>query len=282
MNFADLSIGFVGGGNMAQAILSGLIESGHSASRLCVGDPDPDRLRAVNGLNNDISVAEDNEAAGRSEVVVLAVKPQVMAEAITSLRTRAEGLSGLFVSVAAGCTLASLREWVGHGPALVRAMPNQPALMGRGMTAMAAEPGLDEAARLRATYIMEAIGKALWLDDESLVDAATAISGSGPAYFYLLMEIMEESARRMGFDEVTARELTRQTAAGAAACALSELGDTAELRRRVTSPGGTTAAALEVMEQGQIRALVSEAIQAAQLRAAELGAGSDDDTVQGG
>ena len=267
----QLSVGFVGGGNMAQAIIAGLVRAGHDPNQIRVGDPDQSQHAQINRLAPGAQVSTENEPSLTASVCVVAVKPQQVQQVLSGLTSMGGAGSQLFISVAAGCTLGAMRAWLGHGPVLIRAMPNQPALVGQGMTALVGEPGLDTQAREISSYVMEATGEILWLNDETLMDAATAISGSGPAYFYLLMEVLENTAREMGFDPVSARQLTRQTAAGAAACALDESGDVAELRHRVTSPGGTTEAALKTMQQGNLTGIVANALEAARLRAAELG-----------
>jgi pyrroline-5-carboxylate reductase len=180
----------------------------------------------------------------------------------------------LVISIAAGITLASLARALGTGAPAVRVMPNQPALIGEGMSVLVASPAATAAHKAQAIYIAEATGRALWISDESLMDAVTAVSGSGPAYFYLLMEIMEESAVELGLPPEVARTLVRQTALGAARAAGSADGTLAALRASVTSPGGTTAAALAVLDQAGISEIVKRALVAARDRGAALGRAS--------
>jgi pyrroline-5-carboxylate reductase len=202
-----------------------------------------------------------------ADVLVLAVKPQVMVDVADGLNLRD---NTLLVSIAAGITLNSLRNWFGHF-AIVRIMPNQPALVGQGVSGLACDDTVSDEARAQANYIATAIGTAIWLKDESYMDAITAVSGSGPAYFYLLMELMAECATDYGFDPSTARQLAVQTALGAAQLAASDTTELAELRRRVTSPGGTTAAALQAFKDGGINELVHAALDAARDRSQQLG-----------
>ena len=188
-DYGEISIGFVGGGNMAQAIIRGLLKAGHSASRLSVADPSGEQRNAVTAINGAINVAEDiTELAGRCDLLVLAVKPQIMADVASVLGQQERPTQQIIVSVAAGITLASLRSWFGDNAAIIRVMPNQPALSGEGMSGLCATAAVDSTGRTQADYLMSATGKAAWFDDESLMDAVTAISGSGPAYFYLCME----------------------------------------------------------------------------------------------
>jgi pyrroline-5-carboxylate reductase len=270
----DIRIGFIGGGNMAQAIIRGLIQAGHPAGTISVADPDTNQRSGVASLHADIGLAEDNiSVAGAADVLVLAVKPQIMAEVVAPLGQAERPVSQVVISVAAGITLASMQEWLGADAALVRVMPNQPALVGAGMSGLCANAGVSESGRDAAAYVMEATGRTIWFDDEALMDAVTAVSGSGPAYFYLVMEIMQEVAEEFGFDTATARLLATQTAFGAGSVAADSNEALADLRSRVTSPGGTTAAALESLEAAGIRDMFRTALQAARQRSIELGRG---------
>ena len=272
MDTNELSIGFIGGGNMAQAIIRGLLAAGHSAQRLHVADPSSEQQAAVRSLSSGINLQDDNaELAGLCDVLVLAVKPQILPDVAQALPHAARPPSQLVISVAAGITMASLRRRFGNASRIVRVMPNTPALIGAGMSGLYAGNDLDSIARGWADYVMEATGDTLWVADESLIDAVTAISGSGPAYFFLIIEAMQDVARELGFDEQQARLLTTRTAAGAGLLAAASDESAATLRERVTSPGGTTAAALEQLEQSDIRAIFRKALIAARDRAIELG-----------
>lgn len=265
-------VGFIGGGNMARAIVTGLLSAGHRPDCLRVADPSDAQRNEMQSLDGKLQVSSDNLAVAESaEVLVLAVKPQLMQAVVTGLRQAARPPAQLVMSIAAGITLASLREWLNAEGALVRAMPNQPALVGAGMSVLIASGATSEAQRQQAQYVAEAMGRARWIDDEDLMDAVTAISGSGPAYFYLLMEIMEDCAREMGLPPELARTLPRETAFGAGRVAREARSEVAELRSSVTSPGGTTAAALAVLESADFRAIFRRALQAARDRSAHLG-----------
>jgi len=271
-DYGEVNIGFVGGGNMAQAIIRGLLRAGHSASRLSVADPSDEQRKAVAAINAAIRLTEDGtELAGRCDLLVLAVKPQIMGDVATMLGQQERPAQQIIVSVAAGVTLESLRSWFGNNAAIIRVMPNQPALAGEGMSGLCATATVDNTGRAAADYLMSATGKAAWFDDESLMDAVTAISGSGPAYFYLCMEIMQDVAREFGFTADIARLLSTQTALGAATVASHSADDLAALRKQVTSPGGTTAAALSTLEEAGIRDIFRKALIAARDRSVELG-----------
>lgn len=264
-------IGFIGGGNMAQAIIRGLLDAGHMPERLMVSDPSAEQRDALQQISRNIHVGNDNdELAITCDVLVLAVKPQILAEVALALPTDDRPTNQLIISIAAGITINALRGWLGDGPRLVRVMPNTPALIGAGMSGLYADD-IDSIARGVAEYIMAAAGEILWVQDEALIDAVTAVSGSGPAYFFLLMEIMEDVAVELGLDANQAQLLATKTAAGAGLLALQSEESAATLRARVTSPGGTTAAALQKLEDGGIRDIVRAAMLAARDRAAELG-----------
>lgn len=272
MSFEQLTIGMIGGGNMARALVRGLLQAGHPAARIQVADPDPTQLEQVVALHASVGIHSDNrEVARTAEVLVLAVKPQLMAEVARQLAKGPRREGQLVLSVAAGITLGSLAEWFGLSTPLVRVMPNQPATIGAGISGLAASSAVDPAARQLAHYIASATGQAVWLADESLMDAVTAVSGSGPAYFYLLMEHMERAAIGLGLPPELAAALTRETALGAARVVIETKADPGRLRAAVTSPGGTTAAALRVFEAAGLEAIVREALAAARDRSAELG-----------
>lgn len=274
MGQETLEIGFVGGGNMAFAMVSGLIRTGHEARRIIVSDPAVAARERLRDLHAAIRVSDDNAAAAAAAVLVLAVKPQVFPAVLAGIAARRRPPGQLVLSVAAGVTLATLAGALGAATATVRVMPNQPALVGEGISVLVASPAVTQSQRASAQYVAESSGKALWLDDEGLMDAVTAVSGSGPAYFYLLMEVMEQTGVELGLPAATARALVRQTALGAARSALPPDAEAAALRATVTSPGGTTAAALAVMDAAGVRDTLRRAIVAARDRGAELGRGT--------
>lgn len=276
MSRAQPTIGFIGGGNMAAAIIGGLLRAGHPARRILVAEPHNGQRAQLARLNADIELSEDNQrVATNADLLVLAVKPQVMATVAHDLGPRPDGQ--LLVSIAAGITLASLQDWFGATTPIVRVMPNQPAMVGAGMSVLAASGAVSDAQREQAAYVLAATGEIGWVDDEQLLDAVTAISGSGPAYFYLLMEILEDCARDMGIPAELAGQLARQTAYGAGMAATDSSESLKQLRARVTSPGGTTAAAIESLEKARIRDIVIAALQAARARSVELGAAKTND-----
>jgi pyrroline-5-carboxylate reductase len=274
MSEKTLTIGFIGGGNMARAMVAGLLRAGHRPASLCIAEPVAAQRQQVAALHGALQVAGHNASAARAEVLVLAVKPQVMPAVAGELATLSRPAGQVILSVAAGVTLAALARWLRAEVPAVRVMPNQPAMIGEGMSVLVASPLVSDAQRGRAYYVASATGKAVWIDDESLMDAVTAVSGSGPAYFYLLLEILEDSAVELGLSRELARALTRQTALGAARVAADPQVDLPAMRAGVTSPGGTTAAALGVLEQAGIRDIFRRALTAARDRGAELGRGN--------
>jgi pyrroline-5-carboxylate reductase len=267
-----LPIAFVGGGNMARALLGGLTAAGVAPQALRVADPAPD-LAALARLGI-AAVARDNATAVRgARTVVLAVKPQVMEAACRSIAGEVAASGALVISVAAGTRLADLERWLGGRAAVVRCMPNTPALVGLGATGLVANPRVDAAGRAGAAALMASVGIVEWFEDESLMDAVTALSGSGPAYFLRLIEHLEDAAVELGLPRAAARRLAIQTGLGAMRMAADADVEPAELRRRVTSPGGTTAAALAAFDAGGLGELVRAALTAARDRGRALGGG---------
>ena len=263
-------IGFIGGGNMASSLISGLIASGHSPQDLWVSDINQDALKVLaKNLNVNTSTNND-EIINAVDVVVLAVKPQILSTVAKNATPSIQQKQPLVVSIAAGITQQSLSQWLGNNIAIVRCMPNTPALVLTGATALHANAQVTAEQHDLAENIMRSVGIALWVNDESELDVVTAVSGSGPAYYFLLMEAMEKAAIEMGMNEVTARLLVQQTALGAAKIALESSESPEQLRKRVTSPGGTTQQALETFEEGGFTALVSKALHAARDRSIEM------------
>ncbi len=266
----EAQLAFVGAGNMATSLIGGLIADGYPAGCIRAADPvaeQRDRLHRRHG----IQVSDDNTAVvAAADVVILAVKPQVMAEVARGLAEAVARRRPLVISIAAGIRTGDLDRWLGGAADIVRAMPNTPALVQSGATALYAGNGVDADRRDQAESILRAVGLVVWIDDEALMDAVTALSGSGPAYFFLLMELLSEIGADLGLPADAARLLTLQTAFGAAKMALESSEDAAALRRRVTSPGGTTEAALAVLEDGNLRALLHRALDAARDRSREL------------
>lgn len=264
-----MKVVFVGGGNMAGALVGGLIARGHAAADIRVVDPDAAQRARLAQRFQVATHADAATALSAAEVVVLAVKPQVMAAVATPLAALLRDC--LVVSVAAGIRASDLSRWLGGHRRVVRTMPNMPALIGRGISALAATPGLSAADRDHAEQILAAVGETMWVEDEALIDAVTAVSGSGPAYVFYFIEALERAAAELGFDSSQARQLALATFRGASELAAGSDESAARLRQRVTSPGGTTAAALAVLdERGAADAMV-EAVHAACRRSLELG-----------
>ncbi len=263
-------VGFIGAGNIARALAGGLINSGWDRKRLMLSDPDAGQRDGVAKLLG-LEVYADNAAvAARADILVFAVKPQALASAATALAATAQRKRPLVVSVAAGVRIGDLERWLGGSLPVVRAMPNTAVLVGAGASGLYANARADAAMRSQAEAILRAVGVAVWVEREEQLDLVTALSGSGPAYFFLLMEALEQAAIEQGLPRATARLLALQTAYGAAKMALEGSEEPAILRRHVTSPGGTTEQAIRVLEEGGLRKLCKDALTAAARRAREL------------
>ena len=266
-----LKIAFLGGGNMATSLVGGLVDSGHPPDDIIVSEPVAEKRR---GLAERFSVgvtADNRAAAAASDAVVLAVKPQDMAGVVSGAAGAMREAGPLVVSIAAGTRIGRILEWLGYPAPVVRTMPNTPALLGCGATALFANEAVTDVQRKAAETILESAGIALWVDDEGLLDAVTAVSGSGPAYYFLLMEHMIRAGEGLGLTASQARALTLRTALGAARMALESGRTPEELRVGVTSPGGTTARALDLFHEGGFGELVERALTGARDRSRELG-----------
>ncbi len=266
----EQNISFIGGGNMAHSLIGGLIADEFPRQRLTAADPDKSRRDELSGHFGIRCVASNAEAAHGADVLVLAVKPQLMSRVTKDVSEQVAKSRALLISIAAGIRVQDIARWAGGNPAIVRVMPNTPALLGCGASALFANPSTSAAQRETAEAILRAVGVTVWLDKEQQLDPVTAVSGSGPAYFFLLMELIEKQAVQLGLSEDTARILTLQTALGAARMALESEEPVGELRNRVTSPGGTTEAALKVMASPAFAEIVAAAVTAACERAGEL------------
>lgn len=261
---------FIGGGNMATSLIGGLLAQDCRGENLHVSDPDPARLDVLR-QRYGVNVATDNSAfIAEADVVVLAVKPQVIRDVAAPLSGAIAQRRPLVISVAAGVRASSLAQWLGAEVAIVRTMPNTPALVGSGASALFANDHVSDEQRDLAESILRAVGLAVWVEDEAMMDAVTALSGSGPAYFFLVMEAMEKAAAGLGLPQPLAHLLTLQTAYGAAKMALESDEDIARLRERVTSPGGTTERALTTLREGGLEPLFASALKAACERSREL------------
>lgn len=268
----DLRLGMIGGGHMGRALLGGLLARGARAEHLIVGEalaPQRDALARDLGVRtptDNVTVVENADA------VVLAVKPQDMAAALRPLRDVLSARKPLIISVAAGLRADAIGEWCGPGVPVVRAMPNRPALVGAGVTGVYAGSSVASEQRALATRILEAVGEVVWVDAEDQLDAVTALSGSGPAYFFLLAELMSKGGEKLGLTADVARRLSVATLFGAGQLAHSSDGDLARLRAEVTSKGGTTEAALRAFSAADLEDIVRRAVEAASTRSRELAA----------
>ena len=263
-------LAFIGAGNMAGSLIGGLVAGGWDPDNIAVSDPDSERLSTLGSRFRINTDTNNHSVVENARVVILAVKPQVIHEVALDLASLVQKNQPLLISIAAGVRATDLQRWLGGSCALVRCMPNTPALIGCGATALYANDAVTEAQKQLADEILRAAGITTWVQQEELLDVVTALSGSGPAYFFLLMEAMQNSAVELGLDQETANLLTLQTALGAARMA-GESGVAAEeLRARVTSKGGTTAAAVASFEQNGFHYNVSKALRAAYERSREL------------
>lgn len=264
----NTTLGFIGGGNMAAAIIGGLLKQGVRAADICVAECVPER-RIWLAQHLGVMVEEQAAACLRADVLILAVKPQQLRELLQPLPALQAGQ--LVLSIAAGVRAVDIGRWLKGHAAIVRAMPNTPALVGEGMTGLFAQQGVSEAQKALATRIMTAVGQVEWVTQETQIDAITAISGSGPAYVFHFIEALEQAGVALGLPADTARRLTLQTFLGAALLATKDSASPAELRARVTSKGGTTERGLQALADGGVPAAITAAARAAAARAVEMG-----------
>ena len=261
-------IAFIGAGNMASSLIGGLLAKGLDAAQIRASDPGAE-TRAKVAAEHGIELFADNaQAMEGADVIVIAVKPQAMKAVCQDLRPYLLPHQ-LLVSIAAGITCASLLNWLGNQP-LVRCMPNTPALLGKGVSGLYATCDVNAGQRQMAEQLLSAVGIAVWVDTEAQIDAVTAVSGSGPAYFFLLIEAMTDAGVKLGLPRDVAKQLAEQTALGAAHMAVGSDVDAAELRRRVTSPAGTTEAAIKSFQASGFETMVETALSAAAHRSAEM------------
>jgi len=264
------NIAFIGGGNMASAILGGLIENGFAKNNIFVSDPSQEKLTELQqqfGVNTDTQ----NEAViAQADVVILAVKPQVMQQVLSPLKSALLNKNPLIISVAAGISLESLGQWTDPSLAIVRCMPNTPALVQKGASGLLANAKVSDAQKQLTDEILSAVGLSVWVKSETELDAVTALSGSGPAYFFLFIEAMINAGQELGLAADTAKTLALQTALGAATMASKSELEPAQLRKNVTSPNGTTEQAILSFQNNQLEGLVKQAMEAAFNRSIEL------------
>lgn len=265
------TIGFIGGGNMAESLIGGLLASGHKASLIHVSEPDSNRrsrLMAEYGIN----CVEDNiELVERADLILFAVKPQLLHQVALPLRESMQAKQRLIISIAAGVRSADLEQWLGGGVAIVRVMPNTPALVRAGASGLYANHLVNSEQKNQAEAVMRSVGLTVWLENEAQMDIVTALSGSGPAYVFRVIEAMENAATRAGLARETSRLLSIETVLGAAKLAVESEDSPAELRQKVTSPGGTTEQGLKQLDDGGIEQLFEKAINAATDRSREIG-----------
>jgi len=263
-------IAFIGAGNIGGSLISGLIADGYDANLILAANPHAGKLEKLAKLFN-INTTQDNlEAAQSADILVFAVKPKDIKKVSQQLADIVAEKKSLVISVAAGIRVENINRWLGGQATIVRAMPNTPALIRAGATALFANQQVNGEQKELAESIMRAVGLTLWVENEALMNVVTALSASGPAYFFLIMEALQKAAESLGLQQDTAKLLTLQTALGAARMAMESDREIDELRQIVTSPGGTTECAIEVLEQGEIRGLLAKALNAASSRADEL------------
>ncbi len=264
-------LGIIGGGNMGRAIAGGLLRGGMHATDLMVAEPLPEQCEILRQEFFGIMVSGDNhKVAADAEILLFAVKPQILKPVCEDLAGIVQQTRPLIMSIAAGPTTDDIDEWLGGGLSVVRVMPNQPALIDQGISALVANERTDDTGCDMAEKIMTAVGHVVWLDSESKMDGVTAVSGTGPSYFYLLIDCMIEAGVKYGIDPDTARTLAVETARGATSLASAETESMSSLIERVRSPGGTTTAAFHVLDAADVRGIFAKAIDAAEKRAAEL------------
>ncbi len=267
----DHKIAFIGGGNMAKAIAGGLLRGGMHATNISISEPKSEQCDLLRKELYGVYVTTENQKVTKeAEIVLFAVKPQILKSVCEELKESIQKTRPLIISIAAGPNINDIDQWLGKNMSIVRVMPNQPAMIDQGISAMFANNLTKPQHRVLAEQIMSAVGKAIWLNDENHMDAVTAISGTGPAYFYLLIEIMIEAAINNGIDPEVARTLAVETARGASALSAATEEDMKAMIEKVSSPGGTTMAALEYLESKDAKKIFSKAIDMAKKRAREL------------
>lgn len=264
-------VAFIGGGNMTRAIAGGMLENGYQASNILIAEPSAEQRDVLSVEMPGVAVSGDNdEVVQRADIVVLSVKPQIIAGVCRALAAVVQQKRPLIISIAAGPRIADIDRWLGGGNPIARVMPNQPALLRKGISGMHANAATSPEQLEAAQEILSAVGPVIVVPDEADIDAVTAVSGSGPAYFYLLINMLENTARELGLNSEVARQLATETAVGATLLAQASDESMDELIARVRSPGGTTAAALDSLLDAGIRDIFKSAITAARDRATEL------------
>jgi len=264
------TITFIGGGNMATSLIAGLISNSYPADKIHVADPEQVKCDALNAQFGVKTFTDNQQAIADADIIVLAVKPQVMQTVCKTLVTSVQTTRPLVISIAAGLLSNDISRWLGGDVSMVRCMPNTPSLLNAGATGLFANDKVSSEQKQQADQILSTAGITVWVDSENLLDAVTAVSGSGPAYYFLFMEAMQEAAIKLGLNKDQAQQLTLQTALGAARMAVESDDDASILRAKVTSKGGTTEQAINTFEAKQLRDIVMQAMQAANDKAIEL------------
>lgn len=263
------TLAILGAGNMGSALLSGLLHTQFPSHSIWIADPSHEKLNQIEKKTHIHVTTDNQEAVQSAEIIILAVKPDIVPAVLTEIKSALKP-NTLVISIAAGILLSTLEKNLGKETAIVRCMPNTPALIGTGASALIANQHVTASQKNTAESILRAVGMTVWLNDEHLMDTVTALSGSGPAYFFLIMEAMEKAAIQLGLPESLAHALTLQTALGAARLALEQAGSLETLREKVTSPHGTTESAIRVLENHQIRDIFFKALSAAKKRSEEI------------
>jgi len=262
-------IGFIGAGNMAYALINGLLNNGYDSKNIKVSDPNDGLLRKREAELNITTFTNNSSLVEVCDIIVFAVKPQVLSKVCLELKEKINP-KHLLISIVAGIRVNNINRWLGGNYSLVRTMPNTPALMQHGVTGLFPNELVNDEQKALVTTILSSVGDYFWVDEERLIDAITAISGSGPAYFFLLMQSMTQAGMALGLDEKTAKELSVQTGLGASLMATKSGKDPRALRTNVTSPNGTTQAAIESFQDQNFEGIVANATRAAFDRAREL------------
>ncbi|AFT66117.1 pyrroline-5-carboxylate reductase [Cycloclasticus sp. P1] len=263
-------IGFIGGGNMASSLIGGLVSNGYPADKLTVVDLDSEKLSYLNQTFGVNTLQDSKELATKADVLVLAIKPQHMQSVAQDLGQAIQDKSPVVVSIAAGIRVEALDRWLGGHLPIVRCMPNTPALVKTGATGLYANAQVTENQKDLVESLLRAVGVTVWVEEEHELDAVTALSGSGPAYFFMIMEALEAAGIKAGLSQKTAQLLTQETALGAAKMALESSEPASVLRQRVTSPGGTTERAIGILEEQGLRDILQAALLGAKERSIEL------------
>ncbi len=266
------TITFIGAGNMASAIIGGMVKNNYPATSITATSPDESMLTSINSKHGINVTTDNNQAVESADIIVLAVKPQILKQVCAGLKSTLDTRTSapLIVSIAAGISLDSLQQWLGKSIPLVRAMPNTPAMIGCGATSLISNLHVTEQQKSLVEGILQSTGVVEWLDNEALIDAATAVAGSAPAYFFLFFQAMEDAAVAQGLPRHTARRLALQTGFGAASMALVGDQDPEQLMRNVMSPQGSTERAIESFETAGLREIVAKAMQDCSDRAKEM------------